>query len=245
MTQKKSPSLEVISKSGENSANDESSHERRRLPRLSLTAEQFRLASTGKIFPVTDVSANGMALRVIDLEDLRLFPIAAALEGTLNLRREKHPVSAKVRRLGGDSVGLEFESLSPETKQALSRLLDPAVLGRELKPIPSEGQTLWYHGPSGTDLLFWRGTDGQYRRVMLLLMGSFVQWDQAAGLTTGKTESSSEMGETRGILRFETMLLDTDTKLDAGKLSVAKTLVMSSNLPQDLKKWCIRHFERS
>jgi hypothetical protein len=239
-----SPSLEVVSKTAESEIH---SSERRRLPRLSLSTEQFRLDQTGKIFSVNNLSEGGMALRILDERDFLLFPIAAVASGILNLHGTKWNVTAKVARLGTDEVGFEFTALKPEVSQAVKTFLDPARLGAELKPIPSsEKGPLWYHGPSGTDLLLWRGVDGQYHKLLLLVLGSFVQWDAespSAALTTGDFEMSQQNSETWGVVRFETMLLQADAQLDRGKLSIAKNLLVSSNLPQDLKKWCLRQIE--
>jgi hypothetical protein len=77
------------------------------------------------------------------------------------------------------------------------------------------------------------------------MMGSFIQWDHEAGLSTGRTQPFDQREVTAGIVRFETMLLDTDPQLDAGKLSIAKTLILSSNLPQDLRNWCARKLEKT
>jgi hypothetical protein len=215
--------------------------ERRRLPRLNLGAEQFRLSSNGKVFSVIDLSIDGMALRILDRDDFILFPVASEVAGSVNLKGEKYPVKARVKRVGFDQVGFEFFELDSETRTSLDRFLDPAELGRELKPMPtSEGSAVWYTGSSGTDLLFWRAADGQYRRLSLYVLGTFIQWDRDAGLSTGKAQSSSSPSEVRGVVRFETMLLNPDEVADPGKLKIAKTLILSSNLPQDLKRWCSR-----
>jgi hypothetical protein len=49
-----------------------------------------------------------------------------------------------------------------------------------------------------------------------------------------------QRGEEWGAVQFETIVLDADTQPDPDKLSIAKDLILSSNLPQDLKKWCVR-----
>jgi hypothetical protein len=233
----KSPNLEDVSKT-------ETPQERRRLPRLSLSGEQFRLSQNGKIFAVVDLSRNGMAFRLIDSGDLRIFSVAAVIQGQLNLKREKHAVTARVRNVRPDIVGCEFENLSPQTAEALKRFLDPDTLGQELRPIPATNQaTLWYHGPSGTDLLLLRGVDGQYRRLTVYIQGNFIQWGSDEGVTTGKAHSSEERSEIQGIVRLETMMLEADTQPDPAKLSIAKSLLVSSNLPQDLKKWCVRQLD--
>jgi hypothetical protein len=233
---RKSPNLEVIS-SGEPEGD---ASERRRLPRLNLASEQFRLASNGKIFEVTDLSPQGMALRVIDRGDLVLFPVAAKVDGTINLRGEKHPVSARVRNLVSDRVGCEFEELSAPSHAALAKFLDPVALGRELKPIPSEGGMLWYHGTSGTDLLLRREADGRFTRMALFVLGSFVQWTEDEGVKTGAARMSKAPSETRGVVRLETLLLDADPRPDAGKLAVARAVLQSSSLSEALKTNFVR-----
>lgn len=238
---KTSPNLEVISNPADY---PNASAERRRLPRLNLSAEQFRLVINGKVFSVVDLSVSGMALRILDRQDFLLFPVATRIEGTLNLGGEKHQISASVRHLGAETIGCEFEKVSTEIQAQLESFLDPRRLGSELKPIPSsEGGTLWYHGPSGTDLLLKRGADGQYHRMTLYVLGSFIQWVEGSGITTGRVRASDEQSELRGVLRFETLWLDADAHADTGKLAVAKTLILSSNLAEDFKKWCSRKLE--
>lgn len=218
--------------------------ERRRIPRLSLTSEQFRLKQTGKIFSVADLSSEGMALRILDAGDLLAFPVGAEVEGILNLKKKKLVIHGRVKNIRPDLVGFQFEGLDSHVAEEISKLLDPEILGAELRPIPgAEGGALWYHGTSGTDLLLWRAADGQYSRFFLQVLGTFIQWDGAEELATGRVRASEELGEARGIFRHETALLDFDAKPDAGKLGVAKTLVLSSNLPQELIRWFVRQLQ--
>ena len=235
---KESPNLEVIS-----SSNELKHQERRNVPRLNLSSEVFRLLPQGKLFPVHDISASGMSLGLMDPLDGEVFSVGMMIEGMINLKREKYPIKARVRYLRGSRVGCEFESLPHEAALKIAQFLDPVALGKELRPIPApELDNLWYHGPSGTDLLFRRLIDGQYHRVILYVLDSYVQWDETDGLSTGETRISKEKGETRGVLRFETLLLEPDSSPHLEKLDIAKTVILSSNLPQDLKTWCQRKF---
>ncbi len=223
--------------------------ERRRRPRIGLTSEQFRFGQNGKVFSVSDLSPDGMAIRVLDRNDFALFPVATTLSGTLNLRGMRYSIQARVRRIGHELIGCEFQSLEASVQEALEKFLDPKVLGSELRPIPSsETGTLWYHGPSGTDLLLVRGADGQYRRMTLFVLGNYILWEGDSGLSTGSAVDATEgvpPGEVWGIVRFETMVLESDKTPDSNKLNIAKALILSSNLPQDLKKWCVRQLEFS
>lgn len=220
--------------------------EKRRRPRLNLTAEQFRLSRNGKIFSVIDLSTDGMALRILDRQDLQIFPIAGAFDGTLNLKGTKLEVRGKVQRLGTDLVGCEFADLSEQVRKQLANFLDPKVLGSELKPIPSSEQgSVWYHGPSGTDLILAIGVDAKYRRITLYVLGYYIDWDRQreqedGRLTTGVADVSDAQAEIRGVIRFDTMMMRVDAKPDPAKLIIAKEVILSSNLPQDLKNWCAR-----
>lgn len=217
----------------------------RRKPRLSLTSEHFRLGANGKIFSIIDLSSHGMAIRVVSHEDLVYFPIAMQIEGILNLKGVRNSVIAQVRNVSKDRVGCQFHELSSQARQEILAFLNPAVLGRELKPIPTgEIGSLWYHGPSGTDLLFWRGLDGVFQRFALYFHGFSVEWSQKSRLTTGTVQRMDPLGETHGVILFDHLVIRRDLTPDGSKLDIAKALVMSSNLPEDMKNWCVRQLEQ-
>lgn len=235
--------LEVVAGSSKGSQNTHV--ERRRLARLNLAQEQFRDQRLSKIFPVVDLSVSGMALRILERVDLQHFPVAAEVPGILNLRGNKYGVKARVRHIGADLVGLEFEGLPEATLTEISKFLDPVALGQELRPIPaSEQGAIWYRGPSGTHLILWRNPDGQYRKLALFVLGYCIQWDDEDGLFTGKALHSDEEGEVRGIFRYETMLLEKDEVPDSEKLEIARQVIQNSILQPELRKWCIRHLQK-
>src|SRR5688500_675172 len=109
---KNSPNLEVVSDRGKSPGETAPGMERRRLPRINLSGEHFRLARNGKVYSVMDLSLEGMALRVLDRDDFLIFPVASELEGTLNLRGAKHSLRGRVRHLGPEHIGCQFEGIS-------------------------------------------------------------------------------------------------------------------------------------
>lgn len=223
----------------------DSQSERRIWPRLTLSTEQFKLSRTDgnppKIFGVADVSVKGLALRIVDPEDLVLFSIGASVEGTLNLRRQKYPISARVRHVGKDLIGCEFVGMDHSVEKALLHMLDPKKIGEELKPIPTQDLNLWYHGTSGTEFMIFRAYDGTITKLSILVLGNLIQWQEEQGLMTGVVESSFLESEVLGVTRFETLLFKADEKLDRTKCEMAQALISSCPLPTDLKKWCLRH----
>ncbi|MBI2712420.1 MAG: PilZ domain-containing protein [Bdellovibrio sp.] len=219
--------------------------ERRKLPRLSLGSIQFRISENGipgRIFPLKDLSEQGMSLWLDESDSAPSVGDGQILEGALNLRHEKFPVRARTVSISPDRIGCRFEDLSSETSQALKSFLDPSVLGKELRLFPGQQdlQSVEYHGPSGTDLIFRTAPDGRYIVFTIYVLGNFIHWEEETGLSTGETRSSNTRCEQRGVMRLETLELTTDSTPDPKKLNVAKTLVLSSNLPQDTKNWCIR-----
>lgn len=217
--------------------------EKRLLPRLTVSHEVFRHADTGKFFAVADLSTGGMAIRVSDREDLFLFMIGAEVHGILNIRHEKFQISGKVRHLGRDLVGIEFAELPASVAHALAGYLDPVMLGQELRPVPTGDTALLYASTSGTEVFFDRDPEGRFKRVTVLLLGSLIQWDERTGLRTGLVKNSFEESLVTGVTRLETMLFQEDFAIDPQKLNLAKRLVSSSNLSEDLKKFCLRRFE--
>jgi len=224
----------------------EPSPEKRLLPRLVLSGEQFRLSANGKVFGVADLSQTGMALRLLQQEDRLLFPVGMRFSGVLNLNRMKHSVSGVVKNLRGDHVGCQFESLSDELSQELRQWLDPVSLGDSLRPMPSSStlDSIWYNGRSGTELIVWpeaRVHTGAHfdelKRVWIVLWGQeFVDWDRAAGVRTGTLKLGSERDSVQGVLRWAPEWLHEDPRPDLTKLNLAKTLVLSSKLPDGWKR---------
>ncbi len=228
--------------------------ERRRRMRLSLTSELFRVQSNGKIFSVVDLSAKGMLIRVLDSNDLLLFPVGTILEGRLSLKRDRHALTVVVRNIrkagrkdGAEiEVGLEFVSLSEGVHAALHRFLSPEELAQDLQRLPWPGgdwaKVQWFHGASGTDLVFESADEGGINRVSIYIHAVAVQWSTAEGLNTGKAELCEQGGSQEiGLVRLQNQWILKDAEVDFEKLGVAKTLVLSSNLSEDLKTWASRH----
>lgn len=218
--------------------------EKRLLPRLTVTHEVFRDERSGKLFAVIDLSPKGMAIRFNDRADLSDgFMVGGTIVGILNLRREKLPVSGRVRHIGKDHIGIEFESLPSETAHAIQRVLDPHVLGQDLRPVPTGDASILYASEGGTEFLLNRESDGRFTKLVILILGSMIQWEERSGLRTGKVRSSDEESYVQGITRLESMIFTEDSAIDPQKLSIAKTLVASSNLSEEVKKFCFRRLE--
>ena len=144
-----------------------------------------------------------------------------------------------------DLVGIQFDELPASVAHALANYLDPEPLGQDLRPVPTGDASLFYASTSGTEILFTRdaGGDGRCTQLTVMILGSLIQWSERGGLRTGTVKNSYEESMVIGLTRLDTLLFTEDSAIDPQKLNLAKRLVSSSNLSEDLKKFCFRRLE--
>ncbi len=218
--------------------------ERRRLPRILLTDEQFRLeAPGGKVFGVLDCSEEGFSVRLIDSSDLLLFTLGSTVKGILKLGEERVRVSARVKGLGLDRAGLQFFECEPAALQKVGNYTDPARLGKalELRPHP-DPKLQWYAGPSGASVLAWPN-----ERILVVVHGAYVQIRMPAGTGVETGLVGDILHRVRGgnILREEWAELKADSKQDPEKLEMARLLVSGSIIPAPLQKQILGELSHS
>lgn len=217
--------------------------DRRIVPRLEVTSEQFRLSSNGKIFSVVDLSMKGMGIRVIEPDDLFLFPVGKSFSGVLNLRHVKYQISAKVTRVAREQIGCEFENLSDSVSALLNDALDPKWIGSQLKPMPQLDQTgtpYWYHGPSSTEVLIWRELDGSVSRLFAVVLGQYVSWSEPDGLETGWVASSGQANRRNGLVFQESLDLRKSETADRHAIELVRQLIQSSSINDPMRTKLIR-----
>jgi len=214
--------------------------DRRRVPRLILSGEQFRIKTNGKIFSLSDLSETGFGIRLLDAADGVLYTVGAQVKGELRSGEHRHPVEARVRHLAfgpdGGHIGLEFEKISPVLKSFLDKRLSPVRLGAALRPIPSPGDySLWFQGPTGTDLMVDLHENNRLKRFALFSAGKTIFFEDDV-IRTGNYDSLPKSEEMRGVVCWDTYEVQFDAAPDPQKVRIAKEMVMSSKMPQELLK---------
>jgi hypothetical protein len=222
--------------------------ERRRLPRILLTDEQFRLEGPGgKVFGVLDCSTEGFSVRLIDSSDLLLFTLGSTVKGILKLGEERVRVTARVRGLGLDRAGLQFHESESSALLKVADYTDPSRLGKalELRPHP-DPKLQWYAGPSGASVLAWPG-----ERILVVVHGAYVQIRMTQGPALEGAVETGLVGDilhrVRGgsILREEWAELRADAKRDPEKLEMARLLIAGSVIPAPLQKQILGELSHS
>lgn len=218
---------------------------KRRVPRLRLTSDQFKLNRTGKVFGVYDVSEDGIGLRIIENEDLTFFTLGSTVEGILKFFEEFFPLKLKVSFLDPARVGLQFESTNEKFVTRLRELLSPEHLGSDLKLIPIDGgRGFWFHGRASTDFLVARNQQGAFLGFTLQMLGMAIRYRPDEGVTTGWIKSVEKEPEISGLIEVGQVSLDADSVPDAEKLNVAKKFILGSNLPEDIKTWAFEKLSK-
>ncbi len=228
--------------------------ERRKRFRIRVSHELFKHDGTGRVFSLSDLSEQGFALTLSEARDLALFPLGDVIDGTLSLKFEdertvRSAVQVRVVRLGVESVGLAILAPSAELEAILREFLDPSRLGSGLRAMPPDAlqgqeRSVWYRGPSGTDLLLTRERDGSFSRFALYALGHCVNWEAGKGLSTASAtgvEAGAPRAEVSSVFSADAQSFRVDEGADPEKLRIAKAVILSSNLGQDLKAWCVRH----
>ena len=219
--------------------------ERRRIERVVITGEQFKNEANDRVYSVVDVSFSGMALRLLDPSDLVDFTVGSHSSGMLKIKGKKVPVRFQVRHVRPDLVGVKFEEVSKELKETLAEALSPESLGSELKLFPADQRDLlWYHAPSGADLLIWlksiEAKEGpEIRRFVLYTPMAYCEWSEELGVASGHWRDSQERSDVRGVLQWDTVVATPDRQADREKIAIAKKLLLSSKLPQTIQEFCV------
>lgn len=219
--------------------------ERRRVPRISLGTEQFKMAASGRLYTVADLSAHGLALWAPDPAEFTEYAVGMTLEGVLKVGGGKFPVRIKIRNRTKQRLGCEWLAPATDLLEAVQRCFDPEILGKSLKPIPSpERNFLWYFGLSGTHLSLRRLNDGQFDLLSLCFHDAYVQWTAQSGVQSGTVVVADFPEETQGIFRVDTLFFKPDSSMDKKKLEIARKVISSSPLPEEVKGWGVRQFSK-
>ncbi len=149
-----------------------STNDQRRFLRVNTASKNGKLNplaslslrwESGEVVKVFDMSYGGVACGVPEKEELKAgqaksFEIMFTNSDDVNF-------VAEVVWVGDDFVGLNFESLSVESRLAINHFLDNKILGVSLKLVDQQFYSkqmtcqFWYQGGLGVNLYLWQTGD--------------------------------------------------------------------------------------
>jgi len=218
--------------------------QKRKMPRIALSQEQFRLSDNGKIFSVINLSLDGLALKVLETKDSFFFPIGREVSGHLKIEEYKIPLKLKVVHIDRHFAGCQFENIEKESLNTLKNLLNPKYVGERLKLMPSyESQGFWYHGPFSTEVVIKKNKEGKNNELLISVLGSFLQWGEKKGLSTGISEDTADLDAESSLIHINPLTVIFDDSFDHSKLILCRDMLAASPLSSDLKAWCLQKLE--
>lgn len=223
--------------------------EKRKLPRFHITPCQFHDEGMQKNFSVQDVSAGGLAIRLVDRDDLPRFAVGSFHKGIVKIEGSKLDCSFRIKYIRGTLIGGEWEQPSPALAKHLQEISLPERLGRGLKryDLPELSSADWFHNPVGVDLLLYpplgaAASAQGVGRWTLYVHQDFVQWELDSGVKTGQTLAEDEEGYAHGLVRLETRLIEYDAIPNQSIIRAAKDLVSFASIDdQSLKQLILSH----
>lgn len=234
-----------------NDTSGSNTQNQRLVPRVALAHEQFRLKDNAKIFSVMDLSPMGFSVRLLDPEDLALFPVGRSIEGNLKFQEKIVNIQCKVVHISSTRVGFQFSDEGGALKTFFTEMMTPDFLASELKLLPSNGKLLrWYHGPCGTELLFFSEKEtAEIDRFLCIFLGNFLQWENGI-LSTGRARVAKHIEQTQGVVHWDWFELQpepeavTGTQVpDISKVAFLEKLVQKARIIEDpYKSWIERVF---
>jgi hypothetical protein len=208
--------------------------EKRVFPRFPFTYLTFK-AEGGRdhVFQVQNISFTGMQ---ISLKDGGCdFKPKDLIKGDLHWRGASITIKGDIKWVEGQRLGIAFdESLSKETiPNFLS--VDNIVAG--MRPVHSSGLDIempnnlkyWLRADGPFEVFVWEHNDHDISKFQVILMDSFVEWEDGKGLRTGNVLGRKDV-ETP-LNNEDEFTFEIDGNCDVEKIKFASRII--NNLPED------------
>ncbi len=213
--------------------------DRRIFPRFPFNGLTFK-DKNGQVFSVEDIGPQGMRLSL--KSGKHDYSPGAKLSGNLRWRRQTLELQGVTKWAEHNLIGVNFGQ-SATIKKDIGRFFGAKNLVAGIRPLhlPKFGVELpsglkyWLQADAPLELFIWYHSGGSIARFYLLALNTFVEYVNGKGLATGIV---AERHEHQTPLSEENeCLLESDEKLDAEKLNLARNIVAElgpTHLPEDV-----------
>lgn len=215
--------------------NDEGIQEKRVLPRFPFCFLTFKSSKGDRAFEVRDISPTGMQLSFKNSDEN--WEKGQVIDGEIHWLGSVAKVSGEVQWSSGQRLGIHFNGAEKASEQ-VGELFSIENIVKNIKPlhendhgveIPPKLNT-WLRCDGPVELFIWQHANGDIQSFQVLFLNQFVEWQEGAGVSSGKVLSKREI-ETPLITEDE-LIFSIDHELDRKKLQVMTSIVKA--LPQNL-----------
>ena len=210
-------------------------HEKRILPRFPFCYLTFKTDGNPRAFEIKDISLSGMQLSLKDADNQ--FIEDAPLKGHIHWLGKSLDVQGMVKWKTAGRMGVEFAK-KREVLEKVGQFLQIDQLVKNLKPLHKVDGGLeipaklkyWLRADGPVELFVWQHGDGELSKFQILFMEIFVEWEDGAGLKTGRTLSKRNVDSP--LITEDEWVFKMDSQVEMDKLSRVQDLV--GRIPADL-----------
>lgn len=221
-------------------------HEKRVLPRFPFCYLTFKSDGNPRAFEIKDISLSGMQLSLTDAENQ--FAEEAPLKGHIHWLGKSLDVQGMVKWKTAGRMGVEFAK-KREVLEKVSQFLQIEQLVKNLKPLHKVDGGLeipaklkyWLRSDGPVELFVWQHSDGELSKIQILFMEVFVEWEDGAGIKTGRTLSKRNVDSP--LITEDEWVFKMDAQIEMEKLDRVKDLVEripSDFLPTEVSTFILR-----
>lgn len=172
--------------------------EKRIFPRFPFTYLTFK-ASSGEdhVFQVLNISYTGMQISLKN-GGSELKP-DANLKGDLHWRGTSVSVSGDIKWVEGNRVGIAFDK--ELTEKVIPDFLSVENIVAGMRPVHDSGLDIempnnlkyWLRADGPVEVFVWEHNDHEISRFQVIIMDTFVEWEDGKGLRTGLVLSKRDV----------------------------------------------------
>jgi hypothetical protein len=215
--------------------------EKRVFPRFPFNYLTFK-AQNGveRVFAVKDISYTGMQLSLKD--GGHPYKIGETVRGELHWRGAVLDLESQVKWVHGQRLGVEFdggEAFEESIKSFLSidniirgmRALHQSPMNLEL---PSDLE-YWLQADGPVEIFIWTHNDHEISRFQLVMMDSFVEYQDGKGLKSGRVLTKRDLDTP--LVQEDEFVFEMDETIDQERLAFAQQIVLkvpSTFLPEEV-----------
>ncbi|MAF76745.1 MAG: hypothetical protein CME63_17005 [Halobacteriovoraceae bacterium] len=209
--------------------------EKRILPRFPFNYLIFKSScNEPHVFAVKDISYSGMQLSLKD--GGHSFKIGEAISGELHWKGAILSLDADVKWVHGQRLGVEFK-VDPSFDDQIKNFLSISNIIKSMRPLHRSPMELdiptdlkyWLQADGPVEIFVWCHAHSEISRFQLIMMDSFVEYQDGKGLKSGKVVTKRDLDTP--LVTEDEFVFEMDERLDDDRLKFARDIV--SHLPQE------------
>jgi hypothetical protein len=221
-------------------------HEKRVLPRFPFCYLTFKADETARVYEVKDISHTGMQISLKD--EGHNFQADSVLKGSIHWLGKNLDIAGTVKWSTSNRLGVEFVKRR-EVMEKVQDFLNIKEIVKRLKPLHKVEGGLeipprlkyWLRSDGPVELFVWQHGDGEIAKVQVLFLEIFVEWEDGAGLKTGRILSKRNVDSP--LLTEDEWVFQMDQDADIEKLAKVKELIAlipQDQLPAEVQTFMVR-----